>query len=266
MASFLRKEIQAAVREELSRVISSTGTAASSNSTTSRPTTSTDYSGSSVSTSHLAEENSERTLSFDEFYARREEERQEGFRPPKKRKKKNPSDKVTMPAKIVEVEVKVGIASAADGVCKARRGKTHFVTVKSSADKEEITRKAVEKHSSFDQAFDGTIPYVLLFPDFSQVNFVPGTKEAFLLSSYKKAIGKDYKRLTFYLIPFEEFQETYDDSSTEECAKEENFAGGSTRRQESAALHRKETIVLNDDDESLHHAGSTNSDGKYLSV
>ena len=208
MATFLRKEIQAAVREELSRVISGTGTTASSNSITPGPTTSTDHSVSSVSTSRFAEENSERTLLFDKFYARREEERQEGFRPPKKWKKKNPSDKLTMPAKIVEVEVKVGIASAADGVCKARHGKTHFVTVKSSGDKEEITWKAVEKHSSFDQAFDGTIPYVLLFPDFSQVNFVPGTKEAFLLSSYKKAVGKDYKRLMFYLIPFEEFQES----------------------------------------------------------
>ena len=100
------------------------------------------------------------------------------------------------------------------------------------------------------------------------MNFVPGTKEAFLLSSHKKAIGKDYmyKRLTFYLIPFEEFQETYDDTSTEECVKEENFAGGSTRRQESSALHPKETIVLNDDNESLYHAGSTIPDGRYLSV
>ncbi|PFX21223.1 hypothetical protein AWC38_SpisGene14304 [Stylophora pistillata] len=116
MASFLRKEIQAAVREELSRVISSTGTTANSNSMNPTPETSTDLSRSSVSTSRFAEENSERTLSFDEFYTRREEERQEGFRPPKKRKKKNPSDKATMSAKIVEVEVKVGIASAADGV------------------------------------------------------------------------------------------------------------------------------------------------------
>ena len=82
-------------REELSRVISSTGTAASSNSTTPGPTTSTDHSVSSVSTSRFAEENSERTLSFDEFCARREEESQEGFRPPKKQKKKNPSDKCT---------------------------------------------------------------------------------------------------------------------------------------------------------------------------
>jgi len=260
MASFLRKEIQAAVREELSRVISSTGTAASSNSNSTTPTgaTSTDISGSS----RLAEE----TWSFDEFYARREEERQEGFRPPKKRKKKNPSDKGTMSVKVVEVEVKVGIASVADGVFKARRGKTHCVTVKSSADKEEITRKAVEKHSSFDQTFDGTVPYVLLFPDFSEVNFVPGTKETFVLSSYKKAIGKDYKRLTFYLIPFDEVQETYDDSSTEECAKEETLATGCSRRQKSPASHCQETIIFNDDNESLPHDGSTNPDGKYLSV
>ena len=68
MASFLRKEIQAAAREELSRVISSTGTAARSNSNSTTPTAATlmDSSGSS----RLAEENSERTLSFDEFYAR----------------------------------------------------------------------------------------------------------------------------------------------------------------------------------------------------
>lgn len=80
MASFVRKEIEAAVREELSRVVSSTGTAASSNSNSMTPTaaTLTDSSGSSGTTSRLAEENSERTLSFDKFHACREEECQEG--------------------------------------------------------------------------------------------------------------------------------------------------------------------------------------------
>jgi len=112
--------------------------------------------------------------------------------------------------KVAEVEVKVGIASVVDGVFKARRGKTPCVTVKSSADKEEITRKAVEKHSSFDQTIDGTVSYVLLFPDFNQVNFVPGTKETFVVSSYNRVIGKDSrgKTTTFNLISFDEFQET----------------------------------------------------------
>jgi len=40
------------------------------------------------------------------------------------------------------------------------------------------------------------------------VNFVPGTRETFVLSLYKKAIGKDYKQLMFYVIPLDKFQET----------------------------------------------------------
>jgi len=68
-------------------------------------------------------------------------------------------------------------------------------------------KNTIAKHSSFDQNFDGSISCVLLFPDFSKVIFVPGTKEQFVLSSYKKAIGKDYKRLTFLLIPTEEIKD-----------------------------------------------------------
>ena len=41
------------------------------------------------------------------------------------------------------------------------------------------------------------VPCVLLFLDFSQVNFV----------------GKDYKQLMFYLIPFDEFQFSWRSSS-----------------------------------------------------
>jgi len=77
-------------------------------------------------------------------------------------------------------EVKVDIASQVDGILKARRGKTHSVIVKSTADRHEITKKAIAKHSSFDQNFDGSISYVLLFPDFSEVIFVPGMKEQFV--------------------------------------------------------------------------------------
>ena len=72
----------------------------------------------SSGSSRLAEENSERTLSFDEFFAHWEEKRQEGCRPPKERKKKTPSEKGTMSVKVVEVEVKVGIVSVADGVLR----------------------------------------------------------------------------------------------------------------------------------------------------
>ena len=59
--------------------------------------------------------------------------------------------------------------------------------------------------------------------DFSEVNFVPGTNDPFVLSSYKQARGKDYKRLTFFVIPSDDFANRNvdsDDSSEEEYANE----------------------------------------------
>ena len=241
MASFLRQEIKHAVKEEISRVL---GTTANN-----LPGASTEVQNNRTST----EQQSERTLAFEEFYSLREDERQEGFKPPKKKKKKTPPSKSTVPTnKVTDVEVKVGIASQVDGILKARRGKTHSVTVKSTADRQEITKKAIAKHSSFDQNFDGSISYVLLFPDFSEVIFVPGTKEQFVLSSYKKAIGKDYKRLTFLLIPTEEFEDRGDDtdnSSAEECAQDGGIAKYFTGRAGCSTPHPQESIDLNGDDD-----------------
>ena len=90
-------------------------------------------------------------MSFAEFYALREKERKDGFIPPKKKMKKQPLGKSAVPAKHMDVEVKVGIASHVDGVFKSRRGKIHSIIVKSNAKKGEITRKAIAKHSSIDQ-------------------------------------------------------------------------------------------------------------------
>lgn len=72
------------------------------------------------------------------------------------------------------------------------------------------------------------------------------------------------KRLTLYLIPFEEFQERYDDNSTEECIKEENLGTGFTRRQVSPISHGQGMIVANDNDESLLDPMVRNPEGKHL--
>lgn len=80
-------------------------------------------------------------MSFNEMYAPREEERQKGFRSglQKKQKKETPSRKETRTEKVIEVEVKVGIASLVDDVFKVRRGEAYSVTLKFFAVKEEIT-------------------------------------------------------------------------------------------------------------------------------
>ena len=120
MASFLRKEIQTAVREEISRVI---GSSIDSTSTT----TGTTYSSSSAAeamtsvgyNSPLTSSTTERTLMFAELYALREQEHQVGFVPPKNKKKKNPPGKSAVPSKNLDVEVKVSIESQTDGVFKS---------------------------------------------------------------------------------------------------------------------------------------------------
>ena len=119
--------------------------------------------------------------------------------------RKQPLGKSGVPAKHMDVEVEGRIVSHVDGVFKSRRGKMHSIIIKSNAEKGDFTRKATAKHSSFDQTFDGTISYVLFFADFSEVNFVPRTNDPFVLSSYKHTISKDYKCLTFFLIPSDEF-------------------------------------------------------------
>ncbi|XP_046907347.1 uncharacterized protein LOC124488663 [Hypomesus transpacificus] len=44
-------------------------------------------------------------------------------------------------------------------------------------------------------------PYVLLYPDGSQVTTVPGTHKPFTLKEYKEEIGKTYQRLNFFICP-----------------------------------------------------------------
>ena len=82
-------------------------------------------------------------------------------------------------------------------------------------------QKAKAKHASFDQSFHDTLlyQYSLLYPDFREVVNVPGTNEKFQLSTYKQAIGKEFKRLTFYLIPVDDFTDMSDESDSEATAK-----------------------------------------------
>ena len=67
---------------------------------------------------------------------------------------------------------------------------------------------------------------------------VPGTNEKFQLSTYKQAIGKEFKRLTFYLIPVDDFTDMSDESDSEAAAKpvkeshlREFFSGACPKRE-----------------------------------
>ena len=159
-SSSLKEEMKDKVRKEVSRILGNT----ISN------TTSDSRSGAAESPTVVPSalsSNYSSTISFKEFYHMQEEERRGRFKPQPKKNKKNPATTTTTaPKKAIDMEIKVGIAAQTDGVLKSRRGKTHTVTVKSTTNKEDIIRRATEKHTSFDQSFDDTISYVLLYPDF----------------------------------------------------------------------------------------------------
>ena len=111
-----------------------------------------------------------------------------------------------------------------------RHGEIQIITVSTSANKEEITQKAVMKHASFYQSFNESLEYVLLYPDFWEVIHIPGTKDMFTLGAYKDTLGKEFKRLTFYLIPLDEYksdaQSNSESLTTDQHLCRYGFSGG----------------------------------------
>ena len=125
--------------------------------------------GISPSTSLVNLRPSERTLSFEEFYEKREEDRQNGFKPPRKKMRvshSGHSEGQKSTQKSTNVEIKVVLAAQTGRVIKLHCGKTQIITVDSLANKEDILQKAKAKHASFDQSFYDTLQYCLLYPDF----------------------------------------------------------------------------------------------------
>ena len=250
MAS-IRNEIREAVREEVTRLLSGTSPSTSSSEESrhqhdseSRSSSSNTPSTPSCSRSG-SNPNANGTLSFEDFYRMRESQRQLGCKPSKK-KKKGPLPSTSAPKKPTNVEIKVGIASKSDGTVKTRRGKTHVITVNTSASKEQIVQKAVEKHSSFDQSFDDTLAYVLLYPDYREVRCIPGTTKPFVLSEYKQAIAKDYKRLTFYLVPLDDVLDNSDESDQE--SRKSTHVSADIRKYGFSPIPPVATINVDDQD------------------
>lgn len=268
-SNMLRDEIREAVRQEVTRLFSTSSLPTQSIPAVTTLSESRNYSSESsceradlsLSTSATPQAQStsstpcgsssarsNRTLSFQDFYKMRERQRQAGFKSPKNKAKGSTVSSQSASKKPANVEIKVGIASQTDGVMKTRRGKTHVITVHSSATKEEIVQKAVEKHSSFDQSFDNSLAYVLLYPDYKEVFRIPGTTRPFTLSDYKQAIGKDYKRLTFYLIPLDDVMESSDESGKELSPKSTHRYSDIRRYGFTQTESKSNNLVINLDD------------------
>lgn len=121
----------------------------------------------------------------------------------------------------ITVKISIGIMTRTKYGLKPIRGKTLPLNVEPLWSSKQILPAAIKKQRDFNQdtMYDGE--YVLVYPDGSQVQNIPGTDRPFVLEHYKEAIGKAYQRIVLYICPLQDLSHG-DDSSSE--SDDEAFA------------------------------------------
>ncbi|KAK3735184.1 hypothetical protein QZH41_000470 [Actinostola sp. cb2023] len=205
---------------------------------------------------------SDKTLTFEEFYVKREEARRGDFKPKKKKIKLSSDKKESIPK---QVEVKVALAYQDDGIYKRCQGKVQIVRVNTTSSREDLLQSAIEKHATFDKTFDETLSYTLLYPD-SEVHSIPGTKDIFTLCAYKEAIGKEYKRLTFFLIPTCDIVSSDDDEDLKPAFSSESKASLSSQPKDSSSLKGKGKSPMHSQVTNVPSSSVSSSYSSYMEV
>lgn len=68
-----------------------------------------------------------------------------------------------------------------------------------------LLNQAVKKMKDFNKDVkDG--PFLLLYPDGTEVVNIPGTQKPFTVEAYKHELGKPYQRITLYICLKEDFE------------------------------------------------------------
>ncbi|XP_063355269.1 G2/M phase-specific E3 ubiquitin-protein ligase-like [Pelmatolapia mariae] len=97
------------------------------------------------------------------------------------------------------------------GGLKPYRGKTIFLTTDPDATATSLLNQAVKKMKDFNKDLkDG--PFLLLYPDGTEVITVPGTQRPFTLEAYKAEVGKPYQRITVFICLKSDFEDVGENS------------------------------------------------------
>ena len=98
------------------------------------------------------------------------------------------------------VTITVGLVERNDtGDLKYIRGKRLPVKVSDKCSAAELKEAAIEKHSKYDHEFCALEDYVLLYPDFKEIFYLPGSSNVSQLDKYKHDLAKPYSQILFYL-------------------------------------------------------------------
>ncbi|KAL7387989.1 hypothetical protein ABVT39_004946 [Epinephelus coioides] len=87
-----------------------------------------------------------------------------------------------------KIQTNIGIMCLQNAIMKPVRGKTLPLIVNPDIDAAGLHLLAVKKMTDFNTDLEGG-PYVLIYPDRTEVNNIPGTLKPFTLREYKAEIG-----------------------------------------------------------------------------
>lgn len=75
-----------------------------------------------------------------------------------------------------------------------------------TTDASSMLQVAIEKHAKHFQLFNTACKYVLLYPDHTIVNTLPGSTKSFTLEAYKEDLGKTYSKIYLWLCKQEDYE------------------------------------------------------------
>ncbi|KAJ8370773.1 hypothetical protein SKAU_G00108010 [Synaphobranchus kaupii] len=113
-----------------------------------------------------------------------------------------------------KVQINIGLMCLQNGSLKPLRGKTLPLALDPQTTADDLLALAVKKMTDFNKDLQEG-PYILLYPDGSEIIYIPGTQKPFLLKDYKVEMGKPYARLSLFICSKKDFEEADRDLSSE---------------------------------------------------
>ena len=100
-----------------------------------------------------------------------------------------------------KVKIQIGIKEfhETDGALKILKGRSLPVSVEPNTNAKQLLEKATDKHAKHFRSFNLYDRYVLLYPDNTIIDKLPGALEDFTLERYKEELGKPYSKISLYI-------------------------------------------------------------------
>ncbi|XP_039460019.1 G2/M phase-specific E3 ubiquitin-protein ligase-like [Oreochromis aureus] len=110
--------------------------------------------------------------------------------------------------------INIGLMSIKKDGLRPYRGKNIALRIDPDSSATSLLSEAVKKMRDFNKDLrDG--PFLLLYPDGTEVINIPGTNSPFTLGAYKAEIGKPYQRITLFICIKSDFEEAAEMSDSD---------------------------------------------------